>query len=176
MIRLYNVKDGYVDYLRKFEPKVLFNKQEQRPYVGIVYTIGLINYYVPLASPKAKYANMKNAKDFHKIAGGKYGAINFNKMIPIMNQELIEIDIDNEPDDNYRNLLKNQFRELVNMKDIIYRKSNGIYELFFSKEELSPNDIKIKDRCCDFKLLEQKMNEYIAFKTKEEAKGVSNDI
>jgi protein AbiQ len=83
-MRLYNVKNDYIDYLRKFESKVLFNKNEKRPYVGVVHAIGDTNFYVPLSSPKAKFASMKNAKDFHKIAGGKYGIINFNKMIPII--------------------------------------------------------------------------------------------
>ncbi|MCL2814814.1 MAG: type III toxin-antitoxin system ToxN/AbiQ family toxin [Oscillospiraceae bacterium] len=160
-MELYNVSDFYIDYLRNFEPEVLFNKHEKRPYVGVVYVINSINYYVPLASPKTKYNNMKNSKDFHKIDGGKYGAINFNKMIPVGDEELIKVDINNEPNYAYKNLLTNQFRELINLKNIIYRKSQGVYDLFTTKEKLTPSDIKIKKRCCDFILLEQKMNEYI---------------
>jgi len=64
MIRLYNVAEAYVNYLHKFEPKVLFNKQESRPYVGVVCTIDSLNYYAPLASPKPKFARMSNSKDF----------------------------------------------------------------------------------------------------------------
>jgi len=161
-MRLYNVKNDYINYLRGFEPKVLFNKDEKRPYVGVVHTINNTAFYVPLSSPKAKFSFMKNSKDFHKIAGGKYGAINFNKMIPVDKNSLIEMDINNEPDEDYRTLLKNQFKELIDMKDIIYRKSQNIYTLFSSKEKLSPNDAKVKERCCDFALLEQKAKEYIS--------------
>lgn len=82
-MRLYRIKQEYIDYLRTEEPKVLENKNERRPYIGIILFINNITYYVPLSSPKNKYKTMKNTKDFHKIAGGVYGAINFNKMIPV---------------------------------------------------------------------------------------------
>ena len=157
MIRLYHVKDIYIDYLRIFDKKVLMNKSEKRPYVGIIYSINSINYYLPLSSPKPKFQNMKNSKDFHKIAGGNYGAINFNKMIPVGIEELIEIDISNEPDIKYRNLLQNQFRELINMKNIISKKTQEIYSLFITTNAaLSSNDKKIKNRCCDFYCLNRK--------------------
>ncbi len=35
---------------------------------------------------------MKNGKDFRKINNGIYGAINFNNMIPVLDEVLIEID------------------------------------------------------------------------------------
>ena len=159
-MRIYNVKEDYIDYLRNFEPKVMFNKQEKRPYIGVVHVINSTKYYVPLASPKPKFASMKNTKDFHKIAGGKYGAINFNKMIPIVNGVLIDLDINNEPNTAYRTLLQNQFRELTDMKELIRRKSQEIYKLFVTSDKLSPNDSRVKDRCCDFLLLEQEMYGY----------------
>jgi len=161
-MQFYNIKDKYIDYLRKFEPKVLFNKDEKRPYVGVVFALGKTNYYVPLASPKAKFAHMNNSKDFHKIAGGKYGAINFNKMIPVHESVLIKLDIEKEKDEFYKNLLRNQYNVLVTMKDILFRKSSAIYTLFIGCAKLSEHDIRIKDRCCNFLLLEQKMQEYIA--------------
>ena len=48
---------------------------------------------------------MKNGPDFHKIDGGRQGAINLNNMIPIPSSELILVDINNIPDKDYRNLL-----------------------------------------------------------------------
>ena len=160
MLKLYNVNESYINYLRTFEPKILSNKNESRPYVGVVCTVNLVDYFVPLASPKEKYAKMNNSKDFHKIAGGRYGAINFNKMIPVLNTELIEIDIEAHPDIKYRNLLRNQFVELLSIKDVIIRKSKGIYDLFVSTDTLSAFDEKVKERCCNFTLLEEKMKEY----------------
>ena len=162
MIKLYNVQEDYIDYLRETDQNVLMNKNAHRPYVGVVLEVNTVKYYIPLMSPKPKHSNMRNSKDFHKIAEGKYGAINFNKMVPVCETELTEIDIDNESDPNYRSLLRNQFKELLNIKDIILRKSQNIHNLFLSdNKDLSPNDIKIKERCCNFPLLEEKMHEYI---------------
>ena len=54
---------------------------------------------------------MKNSIDFYKIDSGKLGAINFNNMIPIPEQEYTYIDIfntgDNEIERKYNKLLKN---------------------------------------------------------------------
>jgi len=99
MIKLNYINDAYISYLRKFDSIVLENKNEKRPYVGIVCTVNNINYFVPLSSPKNKYLNMKNTKDFHKIGNGKYGIINFNNMIPVNKNDLIKIDIEKERDD-----------------------------------------------------------------------------
>ena len=99
-----------------------------------------------------------NAKDFHKIANGKYGVINFNKMIPVYDDVLIQVNIKAELNTAYKNLLQNQFRELMNIKSVIHTKSAEIYKLFTSPQ--SPHDIVLKKRCCNFPLLEQKMHEY----------------
>ena len=161
MIKLYNVKDDYIDYLRKFDHKVLMNKKETRPYVGVVLVINNMKYYVPLMSPKGKFAHMHNAKDFHKIAGGRYGAINFNKMIPVIDDALIIMDIDKEPDLRYKSLLQNQYRELSKIIDTIMMKSASIYNLFIiDDKDLSSSDIRVKERCCNFMLLEEKLLEY----------------
>ena len=160
MLKLYLVQDDYIEYLRKFEHKVLDNKYSNRPYVGVVCVVNSINYYVPLASPKPKHLTMKNTKDFHKIAQGKYGALNFNNMIPVVNSALIPLNISSERDINYRYLLLNQYRELIKIQQEIYKKAMQVYALFAGAAPLSVNDAKIKARCCDFLLLEEKMLDY----------------
>ena len=88
-MKFYHIKDTYIDFLRKYDEKVPENKNESRPYVGIVLTIGDIEYYAPFSSPKPKHKKMRNTKDFRKIGGGLYGAINFNNMIPVVKSALI---------------------------------------------------------------------------------------
>ena len=97
-MKFYHVKDNFIAYLRQFDSKVSENKNESRPYVGIVLQIENIKYYAPFSSPKPKHRNMKNGKDFRKINNGIYGAINFNNMIPVLDSVLMEIDIINIPD------------------------------------------------------------------------------
>ena len=73
-MKFYHIADAYVEYLRHYDSKVAKNKQERRPYIGVVVQVGEYKYYAPFTSPKLKHIRMKNGKDFRKIGGGQYGA------------------------------------------------------------------------------------------------------
>ncbi|SCH36348.1 Uncharacterised protein [uncultured Megasphaera sp.] len=49
-MRLYHVSDTYIQYLKQFDEKVPDNKNQKRPYVGIVVEVGGVTYYAPLSS------------------------------------------------------------------------------------------------------------------------------
>ena len=100
-MKFYNIKDEYINYLKKYDAKVADNKKGKRPYVGVVLEIDGIKYYTPFTSPKEKHRKMKNTKDFRKINQGIYGAINFNNMIPVVESALLLIDIDAMEDSKY---------------------------------------------------------------------------
>ncbi|MCL2592948.1 MAG: type III toxin-antitoxin system ToxN/AbiQ family toxin [Defluviitaleaceae bacterium] len=160
-MELYNICDNYISYLKKFDSNVLENYGKSRPYIGLVLQINSFNYYVPLSSPKPKHKNMRNYKDFHKIKGGEYGVINFNKMIPAKSSQLTKIIIENEKDPLYKDLLRDQYAEISKLEEVIHTKAKKLYELVTANEnDLTPNDIKIKARCCNFALLEEKMELY----------------
>lgn len=130
--------------------------------MGVVLKINSIAYYVPLSSPKNKHKTMKNAKDFHKIGGGAYGVINFNKMIPVPSSCIIRFNFNDETDLMYRMLLFNQYAELTALYPTIKQKSENIYKLFHTDNNaLTPNDIRVKERCCDFTLLESMYKDYL---------------
>lgn len=161
-MKICKIKEEYIEYLRTKEPRVLKNKEEKRPYIGTVLKITGFTYFIPLSSPKAKHKNMKNMKDFHKINGGKYGVINFNKIIPVPQECIIDFKFGDEEDEEYKTLLQNQYKCIKDMKSIIVTKSNGVYKIFHTKdEELTPADLRIKQRCCNFDLLEQMCATYI---------------
>ena len=88
-MKFYNIKDEYINYLKKYDAKVADNKKGKRPYVGVVLEIEGIKYYTPFTLPKEKHRKMKNTKDFRKINQGIYGAINFNNMIPVVDSALL---------------------------------------------------------------------------------------
>ncbi len=159
---IYNIKDSYISYLREFDQLVLENKRESRPYVGIVFEINNMKYYVPFTSPKLKHTRMRNGKDFRKIANGVYGAINFNNMIPVPDNALVLKDIENEPNIQYKNLLINQFESIKEEEDIIKSTAERLHTLIFTPDdELTRNDRKIKARCCNLSLLERVYSEWI---------------
>lgn len=154
-MRFYNIKDDYVQFLRDYDSKVLENKQESRPYIGIVFQINSICYYAPITSPKPKHQKMKNGKDFRKIKQGLYGAINFNNMIPVPDGALILIDIDNEPDKQYKRLLQNQYRAIKADWNAIQQTAENLRSLVLTSEDnLGTYEKTVKARCCDLALLE----------------------
>ena len=155
-MKFYYVIDTYIQYLRDYDTKVAENKKESRPYVGVVVEIEDIKYYAPFTSPKRKHLNMKNSKDFRKIKNGIYGAINFNNMIPVPDNALVLIDIDNEPNEKYRRLLQNQYKAILSDSEIIIKTAEKLRKLILQEEEtLSEYDRKIKARCCDLRTLEK---------------------
>lgn len=54
-LKIYYLDENYVEYLRKFDDRVYYNKESSRPYIGVVYMYNNINYFAPLSSPKLKH-------------------------------------------------------------------------------------------------------------------------
>lgn len=160
-MKFYNIKDEYINYLKKYDAKVVDNKKGKRPYVGVVLEIDGIKYYTPFISPKEKHRKMKNTKDFRKINQGIYGAINFNNMIPVVESALLLIDIDAMEDSKYQRLLQNQYKSIKADREQIQLTAKRLRNTLFKKgEELNGNDKRIKERCCDLPLLEEVVKHY----------------
>ena len=82
-LKIYYIDNNYINYLRKFDDRVAYNKTKTRPYVGVVYTFNNQTYFAPLSSPKPKHLTMnKDAIDIFKIKDGELGIVNINNMIP----------------------------------------------------------------------------------------------
>ena len=163
-LNLYTVDSSYFEYLRKFEPRVPFVK-EQRPFLGIALKINYKNYFAPLASPKEKHKMMHKQRDLIKIDDGKLGVINLNNMIPIPISRCIRIDLENLGDDKYRTLLKKQLIWCnQNSKEIIKTAEKLYNSICYSDKP----DSMLKKRCCNFKLLERKCIEFMKVNTLRE--------
>ena len=79
-------------------------------------------------------------------------------MIPIPMKQCIKIDVENEQDQTYKTLLYKQIhwcneRENAN---IILNRAKNLYNRVINKK--LPQ--RIIDRCCDFKMLEEKSQQY----------------
>lgn len=160
-MKIYNIRNDYIDFLKQYDIKVLDNKNERRPYAGVVLEINGISYYTPFSSPKPKHKKMKNAKDFRKINQGLYGAINFNNMIPVHEKALILVDIENLEDEKYKRLLQNQYRCIRSDEKQIEKTARNLHTLIFMPDEkLNDSDKRIKQRCCNLPLLESVYIDY----------------
>ena len=152
----------YCDFLRKYDNKVPYNagSKELRPFIGVLFMVGKCEYFAPLSSPKVKHKKLKNTLDLMKIEDGVYGVVNFNNMIPVKKGNYIEFDLNKKPknkDEAFRlELLRNQLRWLTSNKKEIITKSKLLYNLYKSNKL----PINVKNRCCNFPLLEIKSKEY----------------
>lgn len=163
-LNLYTVDSNYFDFLRKFEPRVPFVK-ENRPFLGIVLQVNYRNYFAPLSSPKEKHIIMHEQRDLIKIDEGELGVINLNNMIPIPMSRCIRINLDNITDNKYRTLLKKQFIWCNKNSKEITKTAEKLYNSVCYSDN---KDSMLKKRCCDFKLLERKCIEFMKVNTLNE--------
>ena len=161
-LKLVKIDYNYCNYLRKYDSRVSYNDgiKELRPFVGVLFMVHGCEYFAPLSSPTEKHTTMKNTLDIFKIEDGKYGIVNFNNMIPVTNDNYGCLDLNNKTNDkslNKRyNLMQNQLRILTLNKKEVYQKSSLLYSLYINNKL----PINIKNRCCNFPLLEEKCREY----------------
>lgn len=154
--KLYYIEDEYINYLRLYDTKVLYNKNQSRPYVGIVCTFKGYNYFIPLSSPKPKHKKMnEKALDIFKISKGNLGIANINNMIPAPIETLTEV-LSTINDEKYKILLEKQITYINDHKVTFENKIHNFYSLY-QKGHLSDAILK---RSCDFSLLELKCKEY----------------
>ena len=160
--KIVKVDYKYCNYLRQFDNRVSYNagSKELRPFIGILFIVEEYEYFAPLSSPKIKHIHMKNNLDIVKIDGGRYGVVNFNNMIPVTSNNYELFDLKAVPKDTYelkwQNLLKSQLLWLNKNIKNVKGKAINLYE----KYKNGKLDERIKSRCCNFILLEEKCKEY----------------
>lgn len=157
LVKIVYIEESYIRYLFSYDKKVMYNKGQKRPYLGILFEVRGLKYYAPLSHPKEKFLKMKNAEDFMRIEGGELGAINFNNMIPVVTEAIIPIYISEIEDVKYKFLLINQLRWFHKNQIAILNKATKLYRARKNKT-LRP---AVYARCCDFALLESKSKGYI---------------
>lgn len=160
MFSLYEIDDNYVEYLRKFDKKVLSSKVEDREYtrkyVGILFHNKDVKYFIPLSSYKPQtYDSMYESLSFKKI--GNMAVLRINNMIPIIDSVVHRIDFKQEKDEKYKVLLQNEYR-IIKAREREIRKDSRIVYFYRLKEE--NKDKGLYNICCDFKLLEEKAKLY----------------
>jgi len=156
--KIVKVDYEYCDFLRKYDKKVSYNvgTKDLRPFVGVLFMVEKYQYFAPLSSPKTKHKKLKNTLDLIKMKDGEYGVVNFNNMIPVTSKNYTLFDLNKKTENKEEKLrlqlLRKQLRWLTSNKDKIIKKSKLLYNLY--KKDKLPNNVK--DRCCNFPLLEKK--------------------
>ena len=175
-LKLYNVSDDYVDYLKQYDHRVFSSKEDdrnkERKYLGVVLNINNCDYFVPLSSPKeSDYKLVDNIKTIRKDiipiirivvknSKGKdelKGTLKFSNMIPVPSIALINYDVNSEKDELYKILVLKEI-DFINSnsnRDKIIKNAKVIYN-----QKVNNWDIGYIKQTVDFKLLEQKSMEY----------------
>ena len=158
-MNIYIADINYCNYLHYYEPKIPYveNEKENRPFIGVVLCVNGKNFFAPLTSPKEKHKNMKDMQDFLRIDNGFLGGINLNNMIPIPRRYLEKIEIEEIEDIKYKKMLKAQMEWIDKNSLRITNRARNLYYLVI--ENKANKDLIL--RCCDFKLLEKKCQEYM---------------
>ena len=123
-MKLYSISDDYIKYLRGQYPRIYSNKENvrlhTRKYLGAVIQLAGYKYYIPLSSPKEKHDYVvingkltirKNSLIVIRITEGSgeneelKGTLQIGTMIPVPDSELIEYNVNDESDVNYKNLV-----------------------------------------------------------------------
>ncbi len=156
-LNFYTVNSQYFNYLREVENRIPYVK-ENRPFLGIIVKINYKNFFAPMCSPKEKHKGMHEQRDFIKMEEGNLGVINLNNMVPIPMSKCTRLDIANIQDNKYKILLQKQLIWCNKHSKQIIDKAQKLYNtVTYSENE---NSI-LKNRCCNFKLLERKLIDYL---------------
>ncbi len=75
-------------------------------------------------------------------------------MFPVKMENIKKVEIEKENDNNYRQLLRNEYNLCEPKFKRIVKNAKVLYE------QVVIYKMPIKNRCCDFKLLEEKCEEY----------------
>lgn len=168
-LKIIKIDPEYIEYLRKFDSKVQFNKAESnkqnKPFVGVLFSINDRKYYVPISSANKKTKLNKMYKKYCKSGiepidiifitdknKKLLSTLNLNNMIPVADNSIINYDITKDKD---AGLLIKEYKYCMKNKEEIRRRAIKIYNMI----NLHTNK-NLEKRCCNFKLLEEKCKEY----------------
>ena len=164
---LIRIDEEYISYLRKYDSKVQINSsvlhKDNKPFVGVLFEINNLKYFVPISSNKKD----KLSRMFNKyVETGKkpidmffieetynnerklLSVLNLNNMIPVCDSAIINYNISQDKD---YFLLRKEI-EFCNLhKKKIISDSKRIYNAVTTHSWQS-----LENRCCNFKLLEEK--------------------
>lgn len=163
-LNFYIIDDDYIKYLSEFDKHIAYNKNEKRPYIGVVIIVEEHYYFAPLFSPKVKHKTYKDNLTFFRIINSKnkndLGIIRFSDMIPVPEESICLLDIKSKSY-GYKRLLSEQYSYInkPENKTKIIEKAEKIYNVV-SNNSKSKMAKFYKELSCNFKLLEEKSKEY----------------
>lgn len=166
-LNLYLVDIKYIRDLHHADDRVLSVSpqigKQHRVFVGIIVICNSRKYLVPLSHPVEKHKRMKPRADFDKILnrhGKLIGVLNYNLMIPVEDAQVRTVDLKEKKEDPpteryYKRLCVDELSWCRKNQETIVNKANVLYSLC-----TKDSTYKGKNRCLDFRKLEQICDKY----------------
>ena len=146
-LKIYSISDRYITYLEKNCGNVYSNKMSHRThtrkYIGVVLTIGEFFYYVPMSSPKKsdyqvagenlviKKSIVPIVRMVHKNADKEkqlLGTLRISHMIPVPKSEITLYDFEEEADEKYKDLIRNELKFIRQNEEKILKNAIVMYK------------------------------------------------
>lgn len=164
------VSEEYLNYLRKNEKRIPnsdYGANKFKPFFGTLFETEDFYYVTQVSHAQERHQHMKNNIDFKKIYdptdGRLLAVINMNYMFPIPKSEKVGLkykDISlhrtfNSDDEKskYINLMQKEIKAINGMD--LEKSALFIYENKYTKK-----NVKLADRCIDFKQMEALAKKY----------------
>ena len=163
-LNFYIIDNDYIEYLSQFDKHIAYNKNEKRPYIGIVLLVNEHYYFAPMFSPKTKHKTYKDNLTFFKMLSVRekndLGIIRFSDMIPVP-QECVYLLDTTEKSYAYRRLLSEQYKyiNIPENKQKIKGKAEKLYRLVTGNSNGKSAKF-YRSLSCDFKKLEENSLKY----------------
>lgn len=161
----FRASDRYIEFLREIDSNIMYNRHEDRYriYLGVLFNIGIHQYYAPLTSYKEEtHGHIKNSdqKTFiikgtdHEDKEAKLALISLINMFPVIQSEITIIDFEEE-ETKYKALLEKEYSYVLSNQEKIIKRAKKLHHLV-TKVKVPA----LVDLCVDFTKLEQ---EYVKF-------------
>lgn len=159
----YRINEEYNKYLQRFEkknrgitkvPNIKYTDRNKFAFGAVMQVHGM-NYYVSVSS----FDKKQEANILIRVPGDKKeikGSLRFNYMIPVPDECIKRLIIENVEDEKYRLLSNKEYQFCIDNADRIQKKANKIYEMVTTNRKQ-----QLTDNSCAFSILEQGYREYM---------------
>ncbi|MDH4845037.1 MULTISPECIES: type III toxin-antitoxin system ToxN/AbiQ family toxin [Pseudomonas] len=162
-MRFYTVTDDYIAFLQQFDGKVPNNGgagyKGKKVYVGVLLEIGNHKFLAPLTSYKPAQDRIQSSScsafKLHERTNpdNKLGLIALNYMVPVLDSELVELDIDAQ-EGRYKQMLYKQYEFIKANRQEIIDRATKLYEHVVIKR----SDFFVRISCDIPKLVDEHKN------------------
>lgn len=136
-MQIFTIDDAYLTFLRQVDPKVPNSLgtgyKKEKPYVGVVLTIGGVDFLAPMSSPKPWHSKFSNSDLRHfklherGVETNPLGVIALQFMVPTLPRVITELDF-NAQDPQYHALLQMQYEYMKTKWGKIQQRADKLYD------------------------------------------------